>query len=109
MEEAALGLSSVKLVETPRVDAVVESFKDDVIYGNAYSRSKFIAQATTDILTSYAGSKDLGSLKAATASLARSELVRNDDRYDWGLVREGYYFHNKRLYSGELNYYQIVL
>lgn len=50
LEEAALSTSSVKTFATPRVDGAVEGFKKDVINGDAYTRTKFIAGITTDAL-----------------------------------------------------------
>jgi hypothetical protein len=56
--------SSIYNPNTPILDAGVKSFNDNVVHGDAYTRSKFGAQIATDIATAYVSSKGLGELKS---------------------------------------------
>lgn len=55
-------MSSVKVVETPMVDAKADEFINDVVRGDAYSKSKYFGEFGTNILSAYAGSKGLNAL-----------------------------------------------
>jgi YD repeat-containing protein len=71
LEEVVLSsspYSSIYNPNTPRLDAAVQGFEDDVINGDAYTRSKFASGLTTDILLGFAGDKGLSKIKALAAS-----------------------------------------
>jgi hypothetical protein len=59
----------------PAVDNTVNNFKKEVVNGNAYSRSKYIAEVGTDILTAYVGSKGLSALKVSSMGMIRGSLA----------------------------------
>ena len=57
------------------IQPIAHNFKKDVINGDAYSRSKYISEVGTDILTAYAGSKGLSALKGSAMVMARGSLA----------------------------------
>ena len=67
IEEATLGLSTVRVTPTPRVDAAVQNFSDNVINGDGYTRSKYFATFATDLFTGYVGGKLTGIAKVGVA------------------------------------------
>jgi RHS repeat-associated protein len=67
MEESALGLSTVRVTPTPRVDAAVLDFKSNVIDGDEYSRSKYISEFGTSALTGYGAGKIAGFARVGMA------------------------------------------
>ena len=79
LEEAVLGMSTVSVVETPRVDAAVKNFETNVINGDAYSRSKYLSEFGTDVLTAYILSKGLGNIKS---------FVANTVKTDWAIAKQ---------------------
>jgi RHS repeat-associated protein len=62
--QASISMSTVKVGPTPMVDAKVQDFQDNVIDGDSYSRSKYLSEFGTDLLTAYAGSKGMASVKS---------------------------------------------
>ncbi len=66
-------------IPTPRVDAKIQNFEDNVINGNAYSMSKALSEFGTDILTAYVGSKGLGSF---------SSFVSGAVKTPWGVAKQ---------------------
>ncbi len=75
MEEAIMGMSTVKVFETPRLDLAVKNFEKTVIYGDAYTRSRYLSEFSTDVLTGYFGSKGLGNVKAFMANTVKTDWV----------------------------------
>lgn len=60
--ESGVSMSSVKVSQTPMVNAKVDDFIKNVINGDIYSRTRYISEFTTDVLTAYITSKGLGSI-----------------------------------------------
>ena len=75
-EEGILSLSTVKVTPTPRVDAVVKNFENEVIYGSNSRRVEYFAEVGTDALTFYLGSKGLGAVKSVVAAKYMSSAFR---------------------------------
>jgi RHS repeat-associated protein len=61
---------------TPGMDAIAKSIKDDIINGDAYSRSKIGARIGTDIATAYVSSKGMSALTNASKVAARTSLAK---------------------------------
>ena len=78
-EEGIMDMSTVKVTETPKIDAAVKNFETNVIQGDAYSRSKYISEFGTDVLTGYLSSKGLGNLKS---------FIANTVKTDWSIAKQ---------------------
>jgi RHS repeat-associated protein len=63
-EEGILDMSTVKVAQTPLIDAKVQEFKDKVLNGDAYSRSSYFAEFGTNMLTGALLDKGLGELSS---------------------------------------------
>ncbi len=75
-EESTLSLSTVQVVSTPRVDAAVDNFKQSVINGDSYDRSKFAGQLSTDIAIGLVGDKGLSKLKMLSEASQISRVLK---------------------------------
>lgn len=75
LEEAILGSSPFNNANTPRLDAAVKSIDDNIINGNAYTRSKALSQIATDIATAYASSKGIAGLSKVAKIGVRTNLA----------------------------------
>jgi RHS repeat-associated protein len=67
MEEIILSSSPYSGIynpNTPRLDSAVQSFEDDVINGDAYTRSKFASGLVTDVALGMLGDKGLSKLRS---------------------------------------------
>lgn len=63
IEQGALSMSAVPVAPTPMIDAKADEFINDVIRGDAYTRSAYISEFGTGLLLGYIGDKGLGKLK----------------------------------------------
>jgi RHS repeat-associated protein len=50
LQEGALDMSTVKIAPAPHIDAIAQDFKDNVVNGDSYSRSEYLAELGTDAL-----------------------------------------------------------
>lgn len=70
-EMATKGSPSTSWIPTPRVDAVVQGFEDNVINGDAYSRAKYLSEVGTDLLLAKGVSKGF----TVTRGMALTEKI----------------------------------
>ncbi len=79
LEEVALSSSPVSNVtykpKTPRLDASVKSFNDNVINGDLASRSRFAGGLVANLATSYALGEGFGLLGASIKKVVKSSIV----------------------------------
>jgi hypothetical protein len=62
--EGAMSMSTVKVYNTPMVDAKSDEFINKVIKGDAYSRADYFAEFGTNLATGYLLDKGLGELSS---------------------------------------------
>jgi RHS repeat-associated protein len=67
IEEAALDMSTVKIAPSPTIDAKAQDFKNNVLNGNAFTRSEYFGEFGTDFFTGYVSGKVLGVAKVGVA------------------------------------------
>ena len=72
---SSYGLGGYQPSQTPGIDAAAQSVKENVVHGDAYSRSKFVGQAVTDLLTAYAGSKGISAISSTLKVAERTNLA----------------------------------
>jgi RHS repeat-associated protein len=74
LEEGVLSMSTVRVAPTPRIDLAVKNFEDNVINGNSYSRSKYLAEFGTNILTAYISSKGMGTFASFASKTVKTSF-----------------------------------
>ncbi|HMG67752.1 MAG TPA: RHS repeat-associated core domain-containing protein, partial [Chitinophagaceae bacterium] len=75
-EESVLSMSSVKVANTPMIDAVNDEFIDKVIYGDAYTRSEYISGFATGMAIGYFSDKGLSKILGGSSKVAQGAFVR---------------------------------
>jgi hypothetical protein len=75
IEEIAISTPYIKVSATPRIDAAVDNFVGDVIKGNAYTRSKYIAGFATDLAIGYFTGKMVNNVGGRVVSAARLRIA----------------------------------
>ncbi len=74
-EEAIWDMSTVKVSESPRLDALAKDFEANVINGDAYTRSKYITEFGADALTAYISGKGLGNISSFVANTVKTDFA----------------------------------
>jgi len=83
IEQGALSMSAVPVAPTPMVDAKTDEFINDVVRGDAYSRSAYISEFGTNIATGIIADKGISKLAllakiGARTNLAKSWIIATD-------------------------------
>lgn len=71
IEEAALDMSTVKIAPSPNIDAKAQDFKDNVLNGDAFTRSEYFSELGTDILLA----KGVNKLFTVTKGMALAQKI----------------------------------
>jgi len=83
IEEAIFDISTVKLAPSPNIDAKAQDFKDNVLNGDAYSRSEYFSELGTDILTGIVTDKGVSKLSHFAKINVRTNLAKS-----WGIATD---------------------
>lgn len=83
IEEAIFDMSMVKIAPSPNIDAKAHDFKDNVINGDAYSRSEYFSELGTDIFTGIVADKGISKLSLAAKVWVRTNLAKS-----WGVAMD---------------------
>ncbi|MEZ4909512.1 MAG: hypothetical protein R2774_01490 [Saprospiraceae bacterium] len=66
------GMTGAGATSYPMLDQMAKNFELEVIDGDSYSRSKFISEFSTNVVTAYISSKGLGSVKSFASNVVKT-------------------------------------
>ncbi len=102
LNETALSMSTVKIANTPMVDAATDNFINNVIKGDANTRTKFVAQTATSLLLAKGAGEAVEGLSALNKVAATNYLsatgdlasFKNVEGFSLRMGTDDYVYHN---------------
>mgnify|MGYP003576095244 CR=1 FL=1 len=90
LEEVALSSSPVSDIykpNTPKLDAMVDNLDKELLKGDSYSRTKYVSEFGTDLLSAYVGSKGLGKMGSLAgesfSAISKGLFTVNPSKFDY--------------------------